>query len=199
MFLFLQLVQVIKGNRTLTQTSAVPFWQSKTLAQMSESEWESLCDGCGKCCLHKFIDDAEDEEVVDDNISDEELALLQHAPTDFIREGEVLLYTNIVCHLLNDKTCNCSKYAERTKYVPDCVKLTQENLDDIFFMPESCTYRRLHEGRGVPSWHPLLNKGKKSAMHKAGMSVRGKVVKDNQVDTNDYENHIVTWPEADID
>lgn len=188
----------LQGEYTLSKQATTPFWQNKTLAQMSESEWESLCDGCGKCCLHKFIEDDEEEEV-DADISDEELALLQHAPTDYIREGEELLFTNIVCHLLNDKTCNCTKYAERTRYVPDCVKLTQDNLEDIFFMPDSCTYRRLQEGRGIPSWHPLLHKGKKSAMHKAGMSVRGKVVKDNMVDTNDYEEHLVTWPLADID
>lgn len=167
-------------------TSTKPFWETKTLSQMTEQEWESLCDGCAKCCLHKFIED-DDEET-------------EHlTPTDHINEGEQMYHTNVVCYLLNDKTCQCTQYAKRTKLVPDCVKLTQQNLDDIFFMPPSCTYRRLQEGRGIPSWHPLLNKGKKSAMHKAGMSVRGKVVKDNQVDLNDYEDHIVTWPLNDID
>ncbi len=168
------------------------FWETKTLSQMSESEWESLCDGCGKCCLHKIIEEEHDDDV---ELVDEGLQL----PTDYIGEGEEMLYTNVVCHLLNDKTCSCTKYAQRTKLVPDCVKLTQANLDDIFFMPNSCTYRRLHEGRGIPSWHPLLHKGKKSEMHKAGMSVRGKVVKDDDVDMQDYEEHIVTWPLADID
>ncbi|KGJ87474.1 YcgN family cysteine cluster protein [Thalassotalea sp. ND16A] len=169
-----------------------PFWQTKSLSEMSETEWESLCDGCGKCCLHKII---EEEIDADSELEDEGL----QSPTDYIREGEEMLYTNVVCYLLNDKTCQCSKYAERTRLVPDCVKLTQQNLDDIFFMPESCAYRRLQEGRGLPSWHPLLHKGKKTAMHKAGMSVRGKVIKDNEVDLQDYEDHLVTWPLADID
>jgi uncharacterized cysteine cluster protein YcgN (CxxCxxCC family) len=163
-----------------------PFWQSKTLSKMTEQEWESLCDGCAKCCLHKFIED-DDEQV-------------EHlSPTTHINDHEQMHYTNIVCHLLNDKTCNCSQYAKRTKLVPDCVKLTQQNLDDIFFMPPSCTYRRLQEGRGLPSWHPLLNKGKKSAMHTAGMSVRGKVIKDDQVDLDNYPDHIVIWPLSDLD
>ncbi len=100
---------------------------------------------------------------------------------------------------MNDKTCQCSKYAQRTTLVPDCVQLTQENLDDVFFMPPSCSYRRLQEGRGLPSWHPLLNKGKKSAMHQAGMSVRGKIVKDNEVNLADFEDYIVSWPLNDID
>jgi uncharacterized cysteine cluster protein YcgN (CxxCxxCC family) len=101
--------------------------------------------------------------------------------------------------LLNEKSCQCSKYQERTTLVPDCVRLTQENLDAVFFMPPSCTYRRLKEGRGMPSWHPLLNKGKKSAMHKAGMSVRGKIVKDDDVSIEGFEDHIVTWPLNDLD
>jgi uncharacterized cysteine cluster protein YcgN (CxxCxxCC family) len=79
------------------------------------------------------------------------------------------------------------------------VRLTQENLDGVFFMPPSCTYRRLKEGRGMPSWHPLLNNGKKSAMHKAGMSVRGKIVKDDDVAIEYFEDYIVSWPLNDID
>jgi len=164
-----------------------PFWETKTLKQMSKAEWESLCDGCAKCCLHKFIDDEETDETT------------ELRPTDYIQEGEQMVYSSIACHLLNDKTCGCSKYEERTKIVPDCVRLTRENLDDVFFMPPSCTYRRLREGRGMPSWHPLLHKGKKSAMHKAGMSVRGKTVKDNQVSLDNFEDYIVVWPLNDLD
>lgn len=163
------------------------FWQTKSLEEMTRSEWESLCDGCAKCCLHKFIDD-------EDTTDETELM-----PTDHIKEGEQMSYSNIACYLLNDKSCQCTQYDKRTKLVPDCVQLTQENLDAVFFMPPSCTYRRLKEGRGIPSWHPLLNKGKKSAMHKAGMSVRGKIVKDNQVDIDFFEDYIVSWPLNDID
>jgi len=164
-----------------------PFWQEKSLKEMTRPEWESLCDGCAKCCLNKFIDD--------DSTTDESELM----PTDHINDGEQISYSNIACYLLNDKTCQCTQYAKRTTLVPDCVKLTQENLDDVFFMPPSCTYRRIQEGRGVPSWHPLLNKGKPTAMHKAGMSVRGKIVKDNDVDIEYFEDYIVTWPLNDLD
>ncbi|WP_349815651.1 YcgN family cysteine cluster protein [Paraglaciecola algarum] len=160
------------------------FWETKSLEQMDQQEWESLCDGCAKCCLHKFIDD---ESVVD------------AAPTDYLSQGEKIHYTNIVCGLLNTKTCSCTKYNERTKLVPECVKLTKDNLQEIFFMPPSCSYRRLHEGRGLPSWHPLLNKGKKSAMHKNGMSVRGKTVYDHDVEMEDFEDYIALWPMEDLD
>ena len=120
-------------------------------------------------------------------------------PTDHINEGEQIFYSNIACHLLNEKSCQCSKYEQRTTLVPDCVRLTQDNIEGVFFMPPSCTYRRLQEGRGMPSWHPLLHKGKKSAMHKAGMSVRGKIVKDNEVSIDNFEDHIVIWPLNDLD
>lgn len=160
------------------------FWQEKTLEQMNEHEWEQLCDGCGKCCLHKFIDDQTSEEAT---------------TTTHIEAEEQLHYTNIVCSLLNTKSCQCTQYTQRTQLVPDCVKLTQQNLDKIFFMPPSCSYRRLHEGRGLPSWHPLLNKGKKHLMHQKGMSVRGKTVFENQVDLNQFEDHIALWPLEDMD
>ena len=83
--------------------------------------------------------------------------------------------------------------------VPDCVKLTKENLKDIFFMPTSCAYRRLHEGRGLPSWHPLLNRGKKTAMHREGMSVRGKTVPEADADLDNFEEYIAIWPLEDLD
>jgi hypothetical protein len=154
------------------------FWQTKTLEEMNRQEWESVCDGCAKCCLHKFIDE--------DSLSAE-------------NGTEQLHYSNIVCSLLNTKTCNCTQYDKRSELVPDCVTLTKANLDNIDFMPPSCSYRRLREGRGLPSWHPLLNGGKKSAMHKAGMSVRGKTVFDRDVDMQDFENYIVIWPLQDDD
>ncbi|MCC2616255.1 YcgN family cysteine cluster protein [Aestuariibacter halophilus] len=160
------------------------FWEHKTLEQMTTQEWEAICDGCAKCCLHKFIDDEGADEL---------------APTDHITEGEQIHYTNIVCALLDTKKCSCTRYAERSALVPDCVTLTKDNLKDIFFMPPSCSYRRLHEGRGLPSWHPLLNKGKKSAMHKAGMSVRGKTVSEAQVDLEHFEDYIALWPLEDIE
>lgn len=160
------------------------FWETKQLEEMNDSEWESLCDGCGKCCLHKFIDDEEIEEA---------------ETTDVINPGESVHYTNIVCSYLNTKSCSCTQYEKRTELVPECVKLTKDNLKDIFFMPPSCTYRRLHEGRGMPSWHPLLNRGKKTAMHKAGMSVRSKTVYEVDVDLTQFEDYIALWPLEDLD
>lgn len=161
-----------------------PFWQNKSLEQMNEQEWEAICDGCAKCCLHKFIDDQEAE---------------QAESTDVLHEGEQIYYTNIACSLLNSKSCSCTRYTERRTLVPDCVKLTKDNLQDIFYMPPSCSYRRLHEGRGLASWHPLLNRNKKSAMHKAGMSVRGKIVYEHAVDMQQFEDYIALWPLEDLD
>lgn len=160
------------------------FWERKTLSEMTQSEWESICDGCGKCCLHKFIHDETKEEA---------------EPTDNIASGEEVEFTNIVCSYLNTKTCSCTQYQKRTELVPDCVQLTKNNLKDIFFMPPSCSYRRLHEGRGLPSWHPLLNRNKKTAMHNAGMSVRNRTVYEHDVDMKDFEDYIVRWPLDDID
>lgn len=144
------------------------FWTEKTLAQMTSSEWESLCDGCGKCCLNKLIDD----------------------------ETEALYYTNAACHLLNHQTCSCSRYPERFEYVPECTAITPENIAALTWLPDSCAYRRLHLGRPLPSWHPLLT-GSKDAMNAAGMSVKNKVIKETKV--RDLEDHIVLWPLKDID
>ena len=180
-------IEVMNKYSNSKSAEAAPFWQTKTLQEMSRSEWESLCDGCAKCCLHKFIDD----ETTDDNS--------ELMPTDHIKEDEHMRYSSIACFLLNEKSCQCSQYDKRTTLVPDCVRLTQDNLDDVFFMPPRCTYRRLKEGRGMPSWHPLLNNGKKTAMHNAGMSVRGKIVKDDDVNIEDFEDYIVLWPLNDLD
>jgi len=166
------------------KTHSKPFWETKSLTQMTATEWESLCDGCAKCCLHKLIDDDEHEHMVD---------------TDRMDESEELHYTSVACRYLNDKKCECRVYNKRTKLVPSCVKLTQDNLEQVFYMPKSCAYRRLQEGRGLPSWHPLLNKGKKSKMHQKGMSVRGKVIFDDMIHEDQYEDFIVVWPLEDLD
>lgn len=161
------------------------FWQSKTLSQMNTEEWEAICDGCGKCCLHSFIDsDYEDE---------------PHQSSAKLREGEEIIYTSIVCRYLDTKKCFCTEYENRTTLVPSCVKLTKDNLDDIYFMPPSCSYRRLNEGRGLASWHPLLNNGSKALMNSMSISVKGRVVKDNQVDMDLFEDYIAEWPEQDCD
>ena len=140
-----------------------PFWEAKSLAQMNDQEWESLCDGCGKCCLNKVIDD----------------------------ETEELFFTNVACQLLNTKSCQCSDYPNRFKKVPDCFKVTLDNRDSFGWLPVSCAYRRLDEGKTLPSWHPLLV-GSTKKMHQLGQSVRGKVISENQA--GDLEDHVVYWP-----
>ncbi len=140
------------------------FWQTKTLAEMNDAEWEALCDGCGKCCLVKL----QDEE-----------------------SGEIA-YTDLACQLLDTDSCRCLHYQRRLELVPDCVKLTKENLSQIDFMPPSCAYRLLSEGKPLPDWHPLVSGDADSTM-KAGKSVNGRVTPETLVD-GALENHIVDWP-----
>jgi len=127
--------------------SVRPFWETKTLRQMSAAEWESLCDGCGLCCLVRLQDEA---------------------------TGDVVP-TRLHCRLFNPDTCRCADYANRTRQVPDCVKLTPGNIDELYWMPQSCAYRRLNEGKPLPRWHPLIT-GDPQSVHAAGVSVRGKTV-----------------------
>lgn len=124
-----------------------PFWQTKTLEQMSPAEWESLCDGCGLCCLIRF----EDEDT-----------------------GEIIP-TRVACKLFDDQRCACTDYVGRKKHVPDCIKLTPGNIEDLLWMPKSCAYRRLHEGRDLASWHPLVS-GDPESVHEAGVSIRGQTI-----------------------
>ena len=124
-----------------------PFWRRKTLEQMTAREWESLCDGCGLCCLVRF----EDEETGD------------------------VIPTRVHCKLFDSQACRCSDYADRHRHVPDCIKLTPHNIEALQWMPMSCAYRRLHEGRGLAAWHPLIT-GDPESTHRAGVSVRGQTV-----------------------
>lgn len=142
-----------------------PFWQRKSLAEMSHDEWESICDGCGKCCLVKL----EDEE-----------------------DGTVY-YTDIACKLLDLRTCRCHDYAHRQARVPSCVVMGPAALDILPMMPKSCAYRRLDEGRGLPSWHPLVS-GRADSTLEAGRSVRGRAISETLVAEEDQEEHLVDWP-----
>lgn len=142
------------------------FWKSKTLQQMSAEEWESLCDGCAKCCLHKL----EDEDT------------------------GIIYYTNIACRLLDTQACQCRDYPRRATLIRDCVLLDVNNPDfaeTLHSMPPSCAYRLIAQGQDLPGWHPLIS-GDKQSVHKAGQSVQGKTVTEENVE--DYEDHIVDWP-----
>ncbi|MBT0956122.1 YcgN family cysteine cluster protein [Alphaproteobacteria bacterium KMM 3653] len=139
------------------------FWETVPLAEMTKPEWEALCDGCGKCCLNKL----EDED-----------------------SGEVA-YTRIGCRLLDCDTCLCSNYEGRKAIVPECIILTPETLPDAaYFMPLTCAYRRLHEGKALPEWHPLIT-GDPESTHKQGGSLRGLVVPETDVPVDDWENYLL--------
>jgi uncharacterized protein len=143
-----------------------PFWQTKKMTEMSREEWESLCDGCAKCCLIK--------------LEDEDTGALE--------------YTDIACSLLDCETCQCGDYPNRSVKVPDCVTLTPENVQQLNWMPSTCAYRLLANGEDLPWWHPLVS-GEQESVHLAGMSVRGRTVSEDEVDPTDLEGRIVTWPE----
>jgi len=140
------------------------FWEEKSLNEMNNEEWESLCDGCGKCCLHKLENDA-------DNL---------------------IYYTEVACCLLDKQACRCINYAERSREVPDCIQLSAETLPELNWLPSTCAYRLLAEGKALPEWHPLLT-GDSDSVHLAGISVRGRCVDESEVE--DLEDHIVMWPE----
>ena len=139
------------------------FWKRKSLREMTRQEWESLCDGCAKCCLHKLQDD---------------------------RTGQVR-YTNVACRLLDCGSCTCSDYENRTRRVPDCVILTPDNIDELYWMPRTCAYRLLAEGKDLPDWHPLIT-GDPDSPRKAGISVHGRVVPEKRAHA-DITRHIVDW------
>ena len=142
------------------------FWEKKKLTQMSDAEWEALCDGCGKCCLNKL----EDED-----------------------SGEVAL-TRVACRLLDDTTCRCAQYKIRHQFVPDCIVLKPSNIDShLYWMPQTCAYRLLHEGKALEDWHPLIS-GTADSVHDAGVSMRGRTVSEFDVADDDWEDHIIDEP-----
>ena len=157
------------------------FWQDKSLRDMTSEEWEALCDGCGKCCLHKLVD--------------EEGAAPEGPSGLHMDAGEQLFYTDIRCRYLDPVTSRCGCYAQRLDKVAECVNITLADLPQIHFMPTSCAYRRLHEGKGLADWHPLLHNGSQQAMRRAGVSVASHpTISETDIDEDDYELRIVTWP-----
>lgn len=139
------------------------FWERFPLEELSEPEWEALCDRCGKCCAIKFVDDD---------------------------TGKVQ-YTNVVCRLLDTKTCQCSNYESRKKIVPSCITLTLAKLREVnHWLPTTCAYRLRHEGKPLHDWHPLIS-GRPESVHEAGVSFAGRAVHEYEVRDKDLDSHIV--------
>lgn len=144
--------------------AVVRFWEHKTLFEMTPDEWESLCDGCGKCCLNKL----EDEDT-----------------------GEVF-YTCVACIQLDTVKGGCKNYSDRLQLVPGCMSLKPENVAQIQWLPSTCAYRLLSEAKPLPAWHPLVS-GDANSVHAANASVLGKVYREDQVAEEDLEEYIVHW------
>jgi len=142
----------------------LPFWERKTLAEMTPEEWESLCDGCGRCCLKKLED---------------------------VDTGEIA-YTDVACNLLDRERCKCTRYRERIELVPDCVALDAQNRAALRWLPTTCAYRRIAEGKGLDWWHPLVS-GDPRTVHQAGISVRGRALAESDVAVEQLPQRVIRW------
>ena len=140
------------------------FWETKNLIDMNENEWESLCDKCGKCCVIK-LEDFDTQQV--------------H-------------YTNVSCKLLCEKSASCKNYENRKSIVPDCIILSPDNLKDLKWMPETCAYKLLNEGKNLPYWHPLLS-GNDKEIVKSGNSVKNRVTNENEIKIKNLPDYIFNW------
>lgn len=141
------------------------FWEHKALAELSTQEWEALCDGCAKCCLHKL----EDED-----------------------SGEVY-YTKVVCRYM-DEQCRCTEYQRRNSLVPSCVWLRPEDVAEFHWLPSTCAYRLIAEGKPLADWHPLVS-GSPNSVHEAGVSIKGRALSEEFVHPDGFEEHIIHWVE----
>ena len=138
------------------------FWETKKLAEMTAVEWESLCDNCGKCCLHKL----EDEDT-----------------------GKIA-FTSVACRLINLNTCRCTRYNERTKLVAECLDIRKLDFENFNWLPATCAYRLLNEGKKLPAWHPLIT-GSPASVKRAGVSISSYAI--NESMAMDLEDHIIEW------
>lgn len=148
----------------MSELLRLEFWKHYGLTELNSAEWEALCDGCGLCCLIKL----EDEEI------------------------QEIAYTKVACKLLDCQTGHCSNYAKRQQYVPDCIQLTPEKLAEIRWLPSTCAYRRLEEGKSLPNWHYLIS-GSRQSVIKARKSAAGRCVSEVDVHEHDIEDYIVRW------
>jgi uncharacterized protein len=140
------------------------FWEQKSLAEMTAAEWEALCDGCGRCCLKKL----EDEHT-----------------------GEIA-YTDVACRLLDVDRCRCTRYCARTELVADCVSLTPSAVEAFDWLPKTCAYRLIAEGKPLEWWHPLVS-GDPTSVHRAGISIRGRAVSERNVHPDEIEERVIGW------
>ena len=141
-----------------------PFWKTKSLEEMTSEEWERLCDGCGRCCLHKV---------------------------EYRDTGEVF-YTNVACRLLDTWLCRCTSYKDRLHLIPTCLVMTPRKAAELNWLPRTCGYRRLALGMDLEWWHPLVSDNP-NTVHQAGISVRGKVLPEQYVHPDDLEEHIIQF------
>ena len=144
------------------KTDERPFWQAKTLDEMSPTEWESLCDGCGRCCLNKIED---------------------------IDTGRVHL-TKVACRLLDLRSCQCRDYPNRKALVPDCIQISPAQVRSLSWLPETCGYRRIEEGRDLDWWHPLVS-GSMDTVHEAGISLRGWAKSERRIKPENFERYLI--------
>jgi len=142
------------------------WWQDKPLAELSEAQWEALCDGCAKCCLHKL----EDEE-----------------------SGEVF-YTKVRCRYLDEQTCRCTDYAHRSVLVPSCIPLRSGEVRALDWLPSTCAYRLRANRQPLPDWHPLVS-GDASTVHQAWISIRGRAISDEYVHPDGFDEYVIHWVE----
>ncbi len=141
------------------------FWEKVSLEEMNRTQWESLCDGCGRCCLRKIL----------------------------FEDTRELVYTNVVCRYLDDQTCRCVSYKKRKSLNAECLVFSPENIYELCDMlPDTCAYRLVLEGRDLSEWHPLIS-GDPHSVHEAGVSIRGKVVSEEGISSDELEDYIVDW------
>ena len=145
------------------------FWKTKKLSELNHDEWESLCDNCGKCCVIKLINEKTNE----------------------------LFYTNVSCHLLDTNCCKCKDYENRKKLVPDCVKLTPKNLNQLDWMPNTCAYKLIHEGKELPDWHPLIQKTSKD-INMENYSVAKRVISEKDINMEKITDYIFDWEKEEL-
>ncbi len=142
------------------------YWEDTSPSRMTRPEWEALCDGCGKCCMNKL----EDEDT-----------------------GEVVM-TRVACRLFDDTTCRCAQYPIRHQFVPECIVLKPTNMDaNLYWMPETCAYKLLWQGKKLYDWHPLIS-GDPQSVHDAGVSMQSRTVPEFEIDEDDWEDHVIEEP-----